>query len=97
MQKTAIIDFLKKCKVVKRISKDHTICVALSQGFDLELDKAVWKLEGNRSEVRDVFCSGCSRQVVMSNNAYRDYLENERANEVLCMECVLKIQQKHGK
>lgn len=90
MQRKKMLDFLKKCKVVKSIPKDSVICVTRAESFDSETDKKVWKLEGNRSQVRDIDCSDCGHQVVMSNNAYRDYIKNQRANEVLCMECALK-------
>lgn len=85
-----MLDLLKKCKVVKRISKDHVICVARADGYDLEGDKRFWKLEGNRSQVRDINCSTCGHQVVMSNSVYKDYIANERVNEVRCMQCLIK-------
>jgi len=90
MTRDAIIQFIKKCKVAKNISKDMTICVSRAATYDLEQDKKFWKLEGNRSEVRDVNCSDCGHQVVMSNNVYRDYIANERENRVLCMDCTFK-------
>ena len=85
----AIREFIKNCKVVKTIPRDMTICVSRAENYDLELDKKIWKLEANRSEVRDVHCE-CGQQVVMSNKVYKEYIANERENRVLCTDCTLK-------
>ena len=89
-------DFLRKATFVERVPTDCIIVVQRAKGYDIERDNKFWKLEGNKSQIRDIDCSYCLRQVVMSNNAYRDYLANGKKNKVMCAEC-MKLELKTKK
>ncbi len=92
----ALKTFLEKATPVDSIPADCIILVQRAKGYDIERDNKFWKIEGNKSQVRDIVCAYCSHQVVMSNNAYRDYLANGKKNKVVCAEC-MKLELKKQK
>lgn len=79
-----IIKFLAQTRTVK---KDDIIVVSLAEGFDFELDDKFWEKEESKSQARDIVCSKCLKQVVMSNMAYAGYIANGKINEVMCLYC----------
>jgi len=66
------------------------IVVMAVEDFDVK-DNEAWKLRVNKSYPRDVHCSSCLRQVVMSGGTFEKYKANERKNQVICNRCISKV------
>ena len=79
-------------KVVEKITDDMVLTVARAEGYDFEADRRIWSLFVNQSIVRDIDCSFCGHQVVMSHGLYARYVENGRKNKVMCTHC-FKLQK----
>ncbi len=95
-KRKAIAELLKRATPVKDIPEDCIIIVQLAEGYDLEGDHKFWKLKANKSEIRDIACAYCLKQVVMSNKAYGDFIANGRKNKVVCAGC-MKLELKKAK
>ncbi len=76
----------ERATAVGHVPADAIIVVQLAKGYDIKRDNEFWENERDRSQVRDIVCSHCLRQVVMSNRGYKDYLANDKKNEVICAE-----------
>lgn len=85
-----LLEFFKKVEMVDKVPTDCVIVVCLAKGYDVGGDNEFWKLEANKSQIRDVVCFYCKNEVVMSNKAYGDYISNDRKNKVACIGCLNK-------
>ncbi len=75
---------------------DDVCCVSLAEGYNIEEDHKFWALEANKSEVRDLNCGGCHKQVVMSNGMFERYNNSEVKPKVMCMPCALKLMEQNN-
>ena len=78
-----------KIKTCKELPDENAVivCTALEDADYKEINKE-WKLEGNKSYPRDVNCSECNRQVMMSNELFRMFEEQGKKSKVICGKCV---------
>lgn len=73
------------------IPDEAVIVVTLAEdGFDPARDREVWKLEANRSAVRDVTCRKCGKQVIMSDGMFGRLVEGKiKPHQIVCGRCLL--------
>jgi ribosomal protein S27AE len=87
-----------KIKTAKHLDPDAIItCVALEDDDYREINK-YWDIEDNKSFPRDLFCSECNRQVMLSNWMFREYEANKLAghtNKIICGKCLNEKIKKH--
>ena len=102
----AVNHMTKRKKILKKIGKvieeldmqpvttvpsEAMVVVARVEGYDTELDDEIWQHHGNKSEARDINCSGCDHQVMMSNDMYARLIAGEiKMKQVVCGQCVMK-------
>jgi len=82
-------------KTIKRIPKNSVILTHRVENY-LVKDNDKFKLSQNKSYPRDVNCSDCNHQVVMSNWTYDQYSKMKVKVRVICFHCLPDIVDKEG-
>ncbi len=80
---------------VKSIPKESVIATHRVVDYSPE-NNSRFKLKQNQSYPRDVNCSTCSHQVVMSNWTYDQYSKMKVKVRVVCFRCLPNIVDKEG-
>jgi DNA-directed RNA polymerase subunit RPC12/RpoP len=89
-----IDDMVRKGQVVPLQDKFPEDCVITCMAIEDDDYKKInewWALEANKSYPREVFCSECKRQVMMSNSVFKMYQEAEKKPKVVCGKCLQKV------
>ena len=64
--------------------KNMVFVLSRVEDFDSELNE-VWRMPENKSYARNLFCNWCNSQVMMSNGAYKIFLDYPRPLQ--CSKC----------
>lgn len=80
-------------EMVSEIPDDTVLVVTRAEDFD-ESQNLVWQIHENKSKIRDIFCSTCEFQVVMSHGLFRRYNEMNPKPIVKCLRCVPQFLKK---
>jgi hypothetical protein len=74
------------------MTSEMTVVVARSKTWNAA-ENALWELEANKSEPRDLRCSWCDELVVMSNAAFADYGALADKPRICCIVCLPNLPQ----
>lgn len=69
--------------------EDNVAVVAAVEDFDIS-GNDMWDKPENKSYPRDLHCTSCSRQVVMSEGMFKMFEEANPKPKVICTVCLLK-------